>query len=160
MKSVDHKYFSCHRSIKCYLGINVLIALILNSHLNHPHTSDTPVETLPRKLLQNPKKILQTTWRGMSLFNCLGVPVHINKRTTKIWQTAGSTAFLLDSDFSVLFYMTHNSICNFKAIIAALFHVREATRHAMRLGSQRVINMPAISFVWLLGKTNLLHGGA
>ncbi len=30
-----------------------------------------------------------------------------------------------------------NSICNFKAIIAALFHVRKETRHAVRLGSQK-----------------------
>lgn len=52
-----------------------------------------------------------------------------------------------------------NSICNFKAVIAALFHVRRReTRHAARRGSQRVINMPGILFIWMLGKTNLQQG--
>ncbi len=94
----------------------------------------------------------------MSLFHCLGVPAHINKRITQNLTDSGRYSISTRFCYSVLFYMMRNSICNFKPIIAVLFHVRKGTRHAMRLGSQRVINMPAISFAWLLGKTNLLQG--
>lgn len=154
----DHVYFSCSRAFKCYQGTKVLTEVILHSLLNHPHATGTPLETLPRKPLQNPRKILQTTWRDMSLFHCLGVPAHINKRITQNLTNSGRHSISTRFFFSVLFHKMRNSICNFKAIIAALFHVRKETRHAVRLGSERVINMPAISFVWMLGKTNLLQG--
>lgn len=67
----------------CYPGTKFPTEVILHCPLNHRHTSDTPLETLPCKPLQNPRKILQTTWRDMSLFHCLGVPAHINKRITQ-----------------------------------------------------------------------------
>lgn len=131
---------------------------LLQFFLNHPHTTDTPLETLPRKPPSNPRKILQATWRDMSLFHCLGVPAHINKRITQNPTNSGRYSISAQSPFSLFcFIWCATRICYFKAIIAVLFHVRKKTRHAMGPGPHRVIHIPPISFDRMLGKTNLLQ---
>lgn len=61
----------------------------------------------PHKPLQNPRKILQTTWRDMSLFYCLGVPAHINKRITQNLTDSGRHS--ISAWFFFLFFFFYDA---------------------------------------------------
>lgn len=115
----------------------------------------TPLATLQLKPPQNPWKTLNTTWRDLSLLYCLGVPAHINKWITQNLTNSRQPGISAWTLFCFIWCRLQKSICHFKAIIVALFHVREDTRHAAWQGLQRPIHMEATSFVWMLGKTNL-----
>lgn len=91
----------------------------------------------------------------MSLLHCLGVPAHINKRITQNLTNSRWHSISVDVFFPFFFFFF-----NFQGGNRHFVSSKERRRDVQSdMVSQRLIDMPTISFVSMLGKTDLQHEG-